>query len=187
MINVRGGINFLHNPGQSTGTNGIQLGNHDVSNQYGMHNLFIRCWNSLGFSDNNNLTNMFADVRRGRWVMKGALYQNTATPPSTFSMNFDGEDEIYNSGYSRELAVDSVLNLKTGVYVDNDGECCSAIYGGYSELITTEYQDEDGYVTTHLNHEALNASLVVTCQEQQKLIKALQKELNDIKEYLKIT
>ena len=186
MINVRGGINFLHKPGQSTGTNGIQLGNHDISNQYGMHNLSIRCWNSLGFSDNNNSTNMFADVRRGRWIMKGALYQNTATPPATFSMNFDGEDEIYNSGYERSQAIDSVMNLKTGVYVDNEGECCSAIYGGYSELLTTEYMDEDGYVTTHLNHEALNASLVVTCQEQQKLINALQKELNEIKEYLNV-
>ena len=118
--------------------------------------------------------------------MKGALYQNTQTPPATFSMNFDGEDEVYNSGYRRELAVESIMNLKTGVYVDNDGECCSAIYGGYSELITTEYQDEYGEITTHLNHEALNASLVVTCQEQQKLIEALQKELNAIKEYLNV-
>ena len=185
-IDLRGGINFIHNPGVSVGINQILLGNDDRSDAYGYHNMSIRCHNSLGIQDNNGLTNMFADTRRGRWIMKGALYQNTQTPPATFSMNFDGEDEIYNSGYRRELAVESIMNLKTGVYVDNDGECCSAIYGGYSELITTEYQDEYGALTTHLNHEALNASLVVTCQEQQKLIEALQKELNEIKEYLNV-
>ena len=185
-IDVRGGINFIHNPGQDVGLNQILLGNDDRSDAYGYHNMSIRCWNSFGFQDNYGYTNMFADVRRGRWIMKGALYQNTATPPSTFSMNFEGEDEIYNSGYSRELAVESIMNLKTGVYVDNDGECCSAIYGGYSELITTEYKDEYGDVTTHLNHEALNASLVVMCQEQQKLIDALRKELNEIKECLNV-
>ncbi|CUN12523.1 phage tail spike protein [Turicibacter sanguinis] len=185
-IDLRGGINFIHNPGQDVGINQILLGNDDRSDKYGFHNMSIRCWNSFGFQDNYGYTNMFADVRRGRWIMKGALYQNTQTPPATFSMNFDGEDEIYNSGYERSQAIDSVMNLKTGVYVDNDGECCSAIYGGYSELITTEYQDEYGKITTHLNHEALNASLVVTCQEQQKLIKALQKELNEIKEYLNV-
>ena len=186
-IDVRGGINFVHNPGVSVGINQILLGNDDRSDAYGFHNMSIRCHNSFGFQDNWGLTNMFFDTRRGRIIMKGALYQNTQTPPATFSMNFDGEDEIYNSGYERSQAIDSVMNLKTGVYVDNDGECCSAIYGGYSELITTEYQDEYGEITTHLNHEALNASLVVTCQEQQKLIKALQQELNEIKEYLKIT
>lgn len=98
--------------------------------------------------------------------MKGAIYQKTATQSSTFSMNFDGEDEIYNSGYRREWAVDSVMNLKTGVYVENDGECCSAIYGGFSELIKTEYKDEYGEGITHLTHEALNVSLVITWQEQ---------------------
>lgn len=185
-LDMCGGINFIHKPGVSVGINQILLGNDDRSDKYGYHNMSIRCWNSLGFQDNYGYTNIFADTRRGRWIMKGALYQNTQTPPATFSMNFDGEDEIYNSGYRRELAVESIMNLKTGVYVDNDGECCSAIYGGYSELITTEYQDEYGAVTTHLNHEALNASLVVTCQEQQKLIEALQKELNAIKEYLNI-
>lgn len=185
-IDLRGGINFVHNPGVSVGINQILLGNDDRSDKYGYHNMSIRCHNSLGIQDNNGLTNMFADTRRGRWIMKGALYQNTQTPPATFSMNFDGEDEVYNSGYRRELAVESIMELKTGVYVDNDGECCSAIYGGYSELITTEYKDEYGAVTTHLNHEALNASLVVTCQEQQKLIEALQQELKEIKEYLKI-
>lgn len=185
-IDLRGGINFVHNPGVSVGINQILLGNDDRSDAYGFHNMSIRCHNSFGFQDNWGLTNMFFDTRRGRIIMKGALYQNTQTPPATFSMNFDGEDEVYNSGYRRELAVESIMNLKTGVYVDNDGECCSAIYGGYSELITTEYQDEYGAVTTHLNHEALNASLVVTCQEQQKLIKALQKELNEIKEYLNV-
>lgn len=185
-LDMCGGINFIHKPGVSVGINQILLGNDDRSDKYGYHNMSIRCWNSLGFQDNYGYTNIFADTRRGRWIMKGALYQNTQTPPATFSMNFDGEDEIYNSGYRRELAVESIMNLKTGVYVDNDGECCSAIYGGYSELITTEYQDEYGAVTTHLNHEALNASLVVTCQEQQKLIEALQKELNAIKEYLNV-
>lgn len=186
-VDVRGGINFVHNPNVSVGTNQILLGNDDRSDAYGYHNMSIRCHNSLGFQDNYGYTHMFADTRRGRWIMKGALYQNTQTPPSTFSMNFDGEDKVYNSGYARSQAVDSIMNLKTGVYVDNDGECCSAIYGGYSELITTEYSDEDGNMTTHLNHEALNASLVVTCQEQQKLINVLQQELNEIKEYLKIT
>lgn len=185
-IDLRGGINFIHNPGQDVGINQILLGNDDRSDKYGFHNMSIRCWNSFGFQDNYGYTNMFADVRRGRWIMKGAVYQNTQTPPATFSMNFDGEDEFYNSGYERSQAIDSVMNLKTGVYVDNDGECCSAIYGGYSELITTEYQDEYGEITTHLNHEALNASLVVTCQQQQKLIEALQKELNEIKEYLNV-
>lgn len=185
-IDLRGGINFIHNPGQDVGINQILLGNDDRSDRYGFHNMSIRCWNSIGFQDNYGYTNMFFDSRRGRVIMKGALYQNTQTPPATFSMNFDGEDEIYSSGYERSQAIDSVMNLKTGVYVDNDGECCSAIYGGYSELITTEYQDEYGAVTTHLNHEALNASLVVTCQEQQKLIEALQKELNAIKEYLNV-
>lgn len=185
-LDMCGGINFIHKPGQDVGINQLLLGNDDRSDRYGFHNMSIRCWNSIGFQDNYGYTNMFADVRRGRWIMKGALYQNTQTPPATFSMNFDGEDEIYSSGYERSQAIDSVMNLKTGVYVDNDGECCSAIYGGYSELITTEYQDEYGKITTHLNHEALNASLVVTCQEQQKLIKALQKELNEIKEYLNV-
>ena len=185
-LDMCGGINFIHKPGVSVGINQILLGNDDRSDAYGYHNMSIRCHNSLGFQDNWGLTHMFADTRRGRWIMKGAVYQNTQTPPATFSMNFDGEDEIYNSGYARSQAIDSIMNLKTGVYVDNDGECCSAIYGGFSELITTEYSDEDGNMTTHLNHEALNASLVVTCQEQQKLINALQQELNEIKEYLKI-
>lgn len=97
--------------------------------------------------------------------MKGALYQNTATPPATFSMNFRSEDEIYDSGFQRAAAVRAVMNLSTGVYGDNDGGCCSAIYVGYSELITTKYKDEYGPVTMHLNHEALNDSLVVTCHE----------------------
>ena len=185
-LDMCGGINFIHKPGQDVGINQLLLGNDDRSDRYGFHNMSIRCWNSFGFQDNYGYTNMFFDSRRGRVIMKGALYQNTQTPPATFSMNFDGEDEIYSSGYERSQAIDSVMNLKTGVYVDNDGECCSAIYGGYSELITTEYQDEYGKITTHLNHEALNASLVVTCQEQQKLIKALQKELNEIKEYLNV-
>ena len=183
-IDVRGGINFVHNPGQSTGTNQILLGNHDVSNQYGMHNFSIRAWNSLGFQDHLGLTNMFFDTRRGRMIMKGALYQNTQTPPSMFSMNFDGEDEVYNSGFTRDMAVDSIMNLKTGVYVDNEGECCSAIYGGHDELVTTEYVDEDGIVAKHLNIEALNASLVVTCQEQQRQIEELQQELAEIKQML---
>ena len=185
-LDMCGGINFIHKPGQDVGINQLLLGNDDRSDRYGFHNMSIRCWNSFGFQDNYGYTNMFFDSRRGRVIMKGALYQNTQTPPATFSMNFDGEDEIYSSGYERSQAIDSVMNLKTGVYVDNDGECCSAIYGGYSELITTEYQDEYGKITTHLNHEALNASLVVTCQEQQKLIKSLQKELNEIKEYLNV-
>lgn len=43
MVNIHGRINFLHKPDQSAGTNGIQLGNHDISNRYGMHNLSIRC------------------------------------------------------------------------------------------------------------------------------------------------
>ena len=183
-IDVRGGINFVHNPGQSTGTNQILLGNHDVSNQYGMHNMSIRAWNSLGFQDNNGSTNMFFDTRRGRIIMKGALYQNTATPPRAFSMNFDGEDEVYNSGFTRGMAVDSIMNLKTGVYVDNEGECCSAIYGGHDELVTTEYVDEDGIVTKHLNVEALNASLVVTCQEQQKQIEEQQKQIDSLQQEL---
>ena len=185
-LDVCGGINFIHKPGQDVGVNQVLLGNDDRSDRYGFHNMSIRCWNSFGMQDNNGWTNMFADIRRGRWIMKGALYQNTQTPPLMFSMNFDGEDEVYNSGFTRDMAVASIMNLKTGVYIDNDGECCSAIYGGHDELITTEYEDEDGYTTTHLNTNALNASLVVTCQEQQKLIEALQKELNEIKKYLKV-
>ena len=66
----------------------------------------------------------------------------------------------------------------------DDGQCCSAIYGGHDELVTTEYTDEDGIVTKHLNVEALNASLVVTCQEQQKQIDKLQQELAEIKRML---
>lgn len=176
-IDLRGGINFIHNPGVSVGTNQILLGNHDVSNQYGYHNLSIKCWNSMGIQDNNGLTNMFADSRRGRWIMKGALYQNTATPPATFSMNFIGEDDLYDSGYEKQEVIDSVMKLRTGVYVDNDGECCTSIWGGLSDLLTTEYTDDEGYRTLHLNTQALNAALVIMLQEQQARILELENKL----------
>ena len=198
-LDMCGGINFVHRPGQDVGLNQILLGNDDRSDAYGYHNMSIRCWNTLGFQDNYGWTNMFFDVRRGRIIMKGGLYQNTATPPRSFSMNFDGEDEVYNSGFKRSQAVDSIMGLRTGVHVDNDGACTSAIYGGFNDLITAEYQDEDGITTKHINMEALNASLVVTCQEQQRRldeqqemieeqqeqIETLQNELAEIKEMLK--
>ena len=43
----------------------------------------------MGIADHNGLTNGFYDARRGRWVIKGGLYQNAETPPGTYILSMD--------------------------------------------------------------------------------------------------
>ena len=157
----------------ATGRNGLILGNDDRADTYGHHNMFIACWNSLGFVDNNGLTNMFFDVRNGRTVMKGSLYQNTSTPPSAYTLsNIDDSDE-YFSGYTKQDMIDSILSLETAINVDSDEDYKMTILPSENDLTMTSFSD-----SKHLDYSSVISGLVEVVKAQQEQINELKKHLN---------
>ena len=156
----------------ATGRNGLILGNDDRADTYGHHNMFIACWNSLGFVDNNGLTNMFFDVRNGRIVMKGSLYQNTSTPPSAYTLA-NTEDEGYFSGYTKQDMIDSILSLETAINVDSDEDYKMTILPTDNDLVTTVFSD-----SRHIDHSSVISGLIEVVKAQQEQINELKKHLN---------
>jgi hypothetical protein len=175
-IDLRGGINFIHNPNVSVGTNQILLGNDDRADQYGFHNLAIRAHNSLGFQDNYGYTHMYFATRTGRIIMKGALYQNTSTPPSAFFLSTDENDELYFSGYTKQDMVDAILELDTQIQLDHDEDYTMKICPSENDLITTMIGDQP-----HIDQSSLIAGLVETVKMLKSEIDELKKQKDNIK------
>lgn len=171
-LDMCGGINFIHKPGQDVGVNQILLGNDDRSNAYGYHNMSIRCWNSLGFQDNNGLTNMFFDVRRGRIIMKGGLYQNTQTPPHSYILSNDPKNPFY-SGVTSEQMISSILNLETTVKVDTDDDMTMMILPNDDDLTMTMIDNQQ-----HVDIASIVAGLVETVKSLNNRVLELENELN---------
>lgn len=171
-LDMCGGINFIHKPGQDVGVNQILLGNDDRSDAYGYHNMSIRCWNSLGFQDNHGLTNMFFDVRRGRIIMKGGLYQNTQTPPSAYVLSNDPRNPFY-SGVTSEQMVRSILKLETTVKVDTDDDVTMMILPNDDDLAMTMIDNQQ-----HVDIASIVAGLVETVKSLNNRILELESELN---------
>lgn len=149
-IDICGGINLTQRPGQDVGMNGLALGNDDRSDSYGYHNLFIKCHNSMGIVDNNGLTNGFYDARRGRWILKGSVYQDTNVPPKAFILDTD-EASPYYSSYSNEDIVKSLLQLETTITIDSDEDVSMKILPNNDELTMTtigsnKYVDQSSIV-----------------------------------------
>ena len=171
-LDMCGGINFIHKPGQDVGLNQILLGNDDRSDAYGYHNMSIRCWNSLGFQDNYGLTNMFFDVRRGRIIMKGGLYQNAGTPPSAYVLSNDKENPFY-SGVSSEQMVNSILNLETTVKVDTDDDITMMILPNDDDLAMTMIDNQQ-----HVDIASIVAGLVETVKSLNNRVLELESKLS---------
>lgn len=171
-LDMCGGINFIHKPGQDVGVNQILLGNDDRSDAYGYHNMSIRCWNSLGFQDNYGLTNMFFDVRRGRIIMKGGLYQNTQTPPSAYVLSNDPRNPFY-SGVTSEQMVRSILKLETTVKVDTDDDVTMMILPNDDDLAMTMIDNQQ-----HVDIASIVAGLVETVKLLNNRMLELESELN---------
>ena len=175
MVNLCGGINFTQKPSQDVGINMIALGNDDRHDKYGFHNLSIRCHNSLGFADNYGMTHMFFNTRSGRIIMKGALYQNTATPPSSFRLDTE-ESELYFGGYTKQDMVDSILKLDTATNVDADGDITMALLENDDDLTMTIIDEQ-----THVDVGSIVAGLVETVKMLKKEVDTLKNELSSIK------
>ena len=171
-IDLRGGINFIHNTGASVGTNQILLGNDDRADKYGFHNLSIRAHNSLGFQDNNGYTHMYFATRTGRIIMKGALYQNATTPPSAFFLSTDENDDLYFSGYTKQDMIDAILELDTQIQLDNEEDYTMKICPSENDLITTMIGDQP-----HIDQSSLIAGLVETVKMLNERITLLDQKL----------
>ena len=171
-LDMCGGINFVHKPGQDVGLNQILLGNDDRSDAYGYHNMSIRCWNSLGFQDNYGYTNMFFDVRRGRIIMKGGLYQNAGTPPAAYVLSNDEENPFY-SGVSSEQMVNSILNLETTVKVDTDDDITMMILPNDDDLAMTMIDNQQ-----HVDIASIVAGLVETVKSLNNRVLELESKLS---------
>lgn len=171
MMDICGGVVFTQKPGQDVGFNAILLGNDDRSDKYGFHNLSIRCHNSLGFQDNNGLTNAFLDARKGRLIMKGGLYQNTETPPSAYILSMD-EDHPFFCGKNSNDVINSILSLETTIKVDDDDDLTMMILPNDNELVMT---DIDGQ--KHVDHSSIIAGLIEVAKKQQS-------QINELKELL---
>lgn len=168
MVDICGGLIFSQRPGQDVGENGILLGNDDRSDEYGLHNLSIKCWNSLGIQDNNGLTNGFYDARRGRWILKGSVYQDTTVPPQTFILDTDKASRYYSS-YSDEDIVNSVLGLQTTIQVDSDGDIGMKILPNDDELVMTTIGSNK-----FIDQSSIVAGLVEVVKSLNKKIKRLE-------------
>lgn len=167
-LDMCGGINFIHKPGQDTGVNQILLGNHDLSNEYGMHNMSIRCWNSLGFQDNYGLTHMFFRCRTGDIVMKGTVYQRASTPPRAYRLSMD-EDDLYFSGYTQKDVIDSILELNSSVVVNSEGDFSMRLLPNKNDLTMTKLGNEASF-----DQSTLIAGLVETVKYLDKKISNLE-------------
>lgn len=166
-LNICGGINLTQRPGQDVGDNGLALGNDDRSDRYGYHNLFIKCHNSMGIADNNGLTNGFYDARRGRWVLKGGLYQNTETPPGTYILSMDEAHPFFCGRKSTDI-VRSILNLETSIKVDDEDDLTMVILPNEDELMMSYIGGKP-----HIDQSSIIAGLVEVVKSQQKQINQL--------------
>ena len=166
-VDICGGLLLSQRPGQNVGVNGLALGNDDRSDKYGYHNMSILCWNSLGIQDNNGLTNGFYDARRGRWVIKGGLYQNTESPPAAYILSLD-EDHPFFCGKTKMNIVDSILNLETTIKVDNDGDLTMMILPNDDDLVMTDIGNQK-----HIDQSSIVAGLV-------EVVKSLNSRLKDL-------
>lgn len=167
-VDICGGLILSQRPGQGVGENGIVLGNDDRSDEYGLHNLFIKCHNSMGIQDYNGLTHMFADARRGRWIMKGSVYQDTSVPPKAFLLDTDKASKYYSS-YSHEDIVNSVLGLETTVTVDSDEDISMKILPNDDELIMTTIGSNK-----YIDQSSIVAGLVEVVKTLNEKIKVLE-------------
>lgn len=172
-IDLRGGINFIHNPNMNVGKNQILLGNDDRADLYGYHNLSIRAHNSLGFMDNNGLTHMYFATRTGSIIMKGTVYQNSQSGISTFSL-LRSREVINDYGYTTEDMVNSILTLETSVNVDENEDYSMRICSSENELVTKILGD-----SLHIDQGSIIAGLVET-------VKYLKNEIEELKEEVEV-
>ena len=170
-LDMCGGINFIHKPGQNVGINQIALGNDDRADIYGYHNLSIRAHNSLGFMDNNGLTNMYFATRTGSIVMKGTVYQNSQSGISTFSL-LRSREVVNDYGYTTEDMVNSILTLETSVNVDENEDYSMRICSSENELVTKILGD-----SLHIDQSSVIAGLVETVKSLNNRILELESEL----------
>ena len=171
-VDICGGLLLSQRPGQNVGVNGLALGNDDRSDKYGYHNMSILCWNSLGIQDNNGLTNGFYDARRGRWVIKGGLYQNTESPPAAYILSLD-EDHPFFCGKTKMNIVDSILNLETTIKVDNEDDLTMMILPNDDDLVMTDIGNQK-----HIDQSSIIAGLVETVKLLNNRMLELESELN---------
>ena len=180
MFTIVGGIILEQRENQDVGYNGILLGNDDTATEYGFHNMSIRCHNSLGFADNHGLTHMFFRVRKGDIVMKGTLYQQTNTPPSTYALRLadvEDEDEAYSSGYTQNDIVDSILELETTVHVNSDEEYSMRILPNRNDLTMSIIGEN-----VCIDNQSITTGLVETVKYLNDKINALTMELEELKQ-----
>lgn len=172
-MRICGDVLFQHrdNP-NATGVNGLGLGNDDRADMYGHHNIFLLCHNSFGIADNNGYTNMFADARRGRWIMKGGLYQNTESPPSAYILSIDEEHPFF-CGKTKMNIVDSILNLETTIKVDNEDDLTMMILPNDDDLVMTDIGNQK-----HIDQSSIIAGLVETVKSLNNRMLELESELN---------
>ena len=167
-VDICGGLMFSQRPGQDVGLNGVALGNDDRSDKYGHHNISLIVWNSMGIQDNNGSTNMYADARRGRWVMKGGLYQNTESPPAAYVLSTD-EDHPFFCGKNATDIVDSILNLKTTIKVDNEDDLTMMILPNDDNLVMTDIGGQ-----RHIDQSSIIAGLVEVVKSLNSRLKYLE-------------
>ena len=170
-LDMCGGINFIHKPGQDVGVNQIVLGNDDRADAYGYHNLSIRAHNSLGFMDNYGLTHMYFATRTGSIVMKGTVYQNSQSGISTFSL-LRSREVVNDYGYTTEDMVNSILTLETSVNVDENEDYSMRICSSENELVTKILGD-----SLHIDQGSVIAGLVETVKSLNNRILELESEL----------
>lgn len=172
-MRICGDVLFQHrdNP-NATGVNGLGLGNDDRADMYGHHNIFLLCHNSFGIADNNGYTNMFADARRGRWIMKGGLYQNTESPPSAYILSIDEEHPFF-CGKTKMNIVDSILNLETTIKVDNEDDLTMMILPNDDDLVMTDIGNQK-----HIDQSSIIAGLVETVKLLNNRMLELESKLN---------
>lgn len=172
MMDICGGVVFTQKPGQDVGFNAILLGNDDRHDQYGFHNLSIRCHNSLGFQDNYGLTHMFFDCRSGNIVTKGKVYQSTLVPPKVYNLDV-GNSGMYPSGINEEDVLKSIMDIPINISVDSDQRYKVAMNEFSNELLTTVIDGD-----SHIDNSAVISALVFVIQNQQKTIDKILSQLN---------
>jgi hypothetical protein len=119
---------------------------------------------------------MYFATRTGRIIMKGALYQNTSTPPSAFFLSTDENDDLYFSGYTKQDMVDAILELDTQIQLDHDEDYTMKICPSENDLITTMIDNQP-----HVDHSSIIAGLVETVKMLKSEIDELKKQKDNIK------
>lgn len=171
MMDICGGIVFTQKPNQDVGFNAILLGNDDRSDSYGLHNLSIRCHNSLGFQDNYGYTHMFFNCRNGNIITKGRLYESCETPPSTYLMDF-GNDGEYASDVKEYEVFKDVINTNVGVVLNSDNEYNPTLLFDTKNTLTNLIDD-----SLHTNENTLIAALFLTVKKLNEKVEKLENML----------